>query len=65
MDAFGQRNPFDFDMENGFLHLAEKASVSREVKCHLKKLAKDLVPLIYANPKLLVGYGGHNCFKPR
>ena len=55
MDAFGQRNPFDFDMENGFLHLAEKASVSREVKCHLKKLAKDLVPLIYANPTLGAG----------
>ena len=34
MDDFGKRNPFDFDMAEGFLHLAEQASGSGEGKCH-------------------------------
>ena len=34
MDAFGQRNPFSFDMAKGFLYLAKQSTGSGEVKCH-------------------------------
>ena len=60
MDAFGQRNPFAFDMAKGFLHFTEQASGSREVESHLKQLTDYPVPFVESNPLLGEGYGRQN-----
>ena len=64
MEAFGQSNPFAFDMAKGFLHLTEQASVSGEGERHLAQLTKETVLLVDANPTLGVGYGGQKHFGP-
>ena len=60
MDAFGQRNQFAFAMANGFLHLTEQASGSRQGELHWAQLTEYLVPFVDANPPLGEGYGRQN-----
>ena len=41
MNACGQRDPVDFDVEKGFLHLSKHSPGSWEGECHQSQFAKD------------------------
>ena len=56
MDACGQRDPFLFDVEKGFILLAEQFLGSGGGECHGAQFAKDTVPLVYAYPVLGARY---------
>ena len=57
MDNLCNKKSSAIDMLHGFLNLTEQYLVSRERKCHGTNLAQELVPIIYDNMILSVGYG--------
>ena len=56
MDTLSQSYPLDFDVAEGFLHMAKHSSGSGEVDFYVLQLAQYMVPLIYNNLLLSAGY---------
>ena len=53
-----QCNPFPVRFDQGFLHVAEQTSSTREGKHHGPKLPKNLIAVFDTDPLLVGGRGG-------